>query len=42
MENYGALISTLILKELPPEVKLVIRRNIKDNTWDLAKVLELI
>ena len=29
MENYGALISTLILEKLPPEVKLVITRNIK-------------
>ena len=42
MENYGALISTLILEKLPPKVKSVITRNIKENTWDLAKVLELI
>ena len=42
MEIYGALISTLILQKLPPEVKLVITRNIKENTWVLAKVLELI
>ena len=26
MENYGALISTLILEKLPPEIKLVITR----------------
>ena len=36
------MISALILEKLPPEVKLVITRNIKENTWDLAKVLELI
>ena len=42
MENYGALISTLILEKSSPEVKLVITRNINENTWDLAKVLELI
>ena len=42
MENYGALISTLILEKLPPELKLAITRNIKENTWDLAKVLKLI
>ena len=42
MENYGALISALILQKLPPEVKLVITRNITENTWVLAKVLELI
>ena len=39
MENYGASISTLILEKLPPEAKLVITGNIKENTWDLAKVL---
>ena len=36
------MIPALILEKLPPEVKLVITRNIKENTWDLAKVLELI
>ena len=42
IENYGALISALILEKLPPEAKLAVTRNIKENTWDLAKVLELI
>ena len=42
IENYGSLISSVILEKLPLEVKLVITRNIKENTWDLAKVLELI
>ena len=32
MENYGALISTLILEKLPPELKLTVTRNIKENT----------
>ena len=42
MENYKVLISTIILEKLPSEVKLVIARNIKENTCGLAKVLELI
>ena len=42
MENYEVLISTIILEKLPSEVKLVITRNIKENTCGLAKVLELI
>ena len=36
------MISTLRIRKIPPEVKLVKTRNIKENTWDLAKVLELI
>ena len=32
IENYGALISALILEKLPPEVKLAVTRNIKENT----------
>ena len=36
------MVSSVILEKLPLEVKLVITRNIKENTWDLAKVLELI
>ena len=42
MENYEVLISTIILEKPPSEVKLVIARNIKENTCGLAKVLELI
>ena len=42
MENYEVLISTIILGKLPSEVKLVITRNIKENTCGLAKVLKLI
>ena len=42
MEIYGAMISTLISENLPPEVKLVITRNNKEKTWDLAKARELI
>ena len=41
MENYEVLIST-ILEKLPSAVKLVIARNIKENTCGLTKVLELI
>ena len=42
MEIYGAMRSTLISENLPPEVKLVITRNNKEKTWDLAKARELI
>ena len=41
-ENYGALTSTLVLEKLPHNVKLIVTRKAKENTWDLAKVLELI
>ena len=37
MKSYGTIISTL-----PSEVKSVVTRNIKENIWDLAKVLQLI
>ena len=42
MENYGALISILVLEKLFHDVKLIITRNVKGNTQDLAKILELI
>lgn len=42
MENYGALVSTLVLEKLSHDVKLIINRIVKKNTWVLAKILKLI
>ena len=35
------LITTLILKKFPQEIKLMVARNIKE-TWDLMKILDIV
>ena len=37
----GTLITTLILKNFPQEIKLIVTRNIK-GTWDLTKIFEIV
>ena len=37
----GTLITTLILKNFPQEIKLIVTRNVKE-TWDLTKISEIV
>ena len=37
----GTLIPTLILKNFPQEIKLIVTRNVKE-TWDLTKISEIV
>ena len=37
----GTLITTLILKTFPQEIKLIVTRNVKE-TWDLTKISEIV
>ena len=39
--NYGSLLSPLIMERLPHELKLIVSRNIKQDIWDLTKLLEI-
>ena len=37
----GTLITTLILKNFPQEIKLIVTRNVKES-WDLTKISEIV
>ena len=37
----GTIITTLILKTFPQEIKLIVTRNVKE-TWDLTKISEIV
>ena len=41
-KSYWSLLSTLIIKKLPQDIKLIISRKIETDIWDLTKVLDLI
>ena len=41
VESFGTLVSTVVIDKLPPDIKLLITRHIKD-TWNLTKILELL
>ena len=41
-ENYGSLLTPIIMDRLPHEFKLNVSRNLKDELWDLTKFLTLI
>ena len=40
-EHYGPMLSSIILEKLPPEIKLLITRNMKEDIWDLTQMLEI-
>ena len=40
-ESFGTLVLTVAIDRLPPDIKLLIARHIKD-TWNLTKILELL
>ena len=42
INDYGALLAPVIIERLPHQLKLVIGRNIKDEVWDLTKILTVI
>ena len=41
-ESYGSLLSTVVMDKLPEEIKLIVSRNIKQDTWTLTNVLNVI
>ena len=41
-ENYGSLLSPVVMERLPPDFKHNISRELKDDLWDLTKLLGLI
>ena len=41
VESFGTLVSTIVIDKLPPDIKLLFARHIKD-TWNLTKILELL
>ena len=41
-ENYGSLLAPIIMDRLPHEFRLSVSRNIRDELWDLSKLLRLI
>ena len=40
-EHYGPMLSSIILEKLPPEIKLLITRNMNQDMWDLTQMLEM-
>ena len=41
-EHYGSLLTPIIMERLPHEFRLNVSRNLKDELWDLTKLLTLI
>ena len=41
-ESYGSLLSTVVMDKLPEEIKLIVSRNIKQDTCTLTNVLNVI
>ena len=40
-EHYGPMHSSIILEKHPPEIKLLIIRNMNQDIWDLAQMLDI-
>ena len=40
-EHYEPMLSSIILEKLPPEIKLLIPRNMNQDIWDLTQMLEI-
>lgn len=41
-KDYGSLLNPIIMERLPHEIKLTVSRNLKQEVWDINKLLELI
>ncbi len=41
-ETYGALLSSVLLNKLPPELRLIVSRNVSDSALDMDSLLEIV
>ena len=41
-DNYGSLLTPIIMERLPHQFKLTISRQVGDDTWDLTQLLCLV
>ena len=41
-DNYGSLLTPIIMERLPHQFKLTISRQVGDDTWDLTQLLRLV
>ena len=40
-DSYGSLLASVLLNRLPPELRVIVTREITDEEWNLAKVMEI-
>ena len=40
-ESYGALLSSVVISKLPPEMRLIVSREMDEEDWDLKKMMEV-
>ena len=40
-ESYGGLLTSVIISKLPPEIKLIVSREMTGETWDLERVMNV-
>eukprot|EP00731_Ephydatia_muelleri_P024188 Em0016g459a len=40
-DSYGSLLASVLLNRLPPELRVMVTREITDEEWNLAKVMEI-
>ena len=41
-ESYGGLLTSILMNKLPPEVRLIISRDLTEDRWDMEKVMKMI
>ena len=41
-ESYGTLLSSIVIKKLPAEIRLIVSRKMEESDWDLGKMMEII
>ena len=41
-ESYGGLLTSILISKLPPEIRLIISRDLTEDRWDMEKVMKII
>ena len=41
-ESYGGLLTSILMNKLPPEIRLIISRDLTEDRWDMEKVMKII
>ena len=42
MSAYGGMVSSVLVNILPPEIRLIISREIAGDSWDVDKVMSVV
>ena len=41
-ESYGGLLTSVVISKLPPEIKLIVSREMTGETWDLERIMNVL